>query len=881
MHLRHTSRRRGSILPLLAISIVALMGMIALAVDIGVLTVARTQAQDIADLTALAGARMLNGDASDSSNRNKINTAIATAQNRADDNRILNQTLTSSQVQLRVGTYTYNSAVQRFIASYPSSPGSEAWSVMEVTINGTVPTYFGKVFNINSFALKTQATAAHRPRDVALILDFSGSMKFGCESHYPRGGNDLAGALNGDSVYPKFGHWYSMSQRTLASSLTSPTGNNTTINPMRRTILFQDSGGETHASNNMTIESNGGPPVIQDFLSGTSGSFANAFHNPQSGAYNPALTPTAMPAPDNFQDQTDSPVTYVGDKHPRWNRQSSGTNWAKTVVEHTQGSTTLLSNGHAVNQSMPGGLPWEGIAQSSTYPVDDAVGYGVNFKGYSMGPGYYGKTFFIWPPDPRYTPGANPTAINTSTVGPVRDTSNRYLCDWRKRFFLYGPSHATTSLRNTPVDDNSVLFSSTGYLKQPSSTTFVVNYAAILAWLKSGPQVLPPSLAAGRVRYYSSIPDTIPSSGLSLDQVFWKRYIDTVLGIRSSNLAGRTFHGEETTGWGTIRITAKSSLTASPKPYMHYNDNPMRPRAHFWFGPYTMLMFLTNDNDGGDNFWPGTCHEAQCWQLKAGINSALDDIKLNHPNDWACMIYFSTESGYATPRCTLGRNYTKMKNALFFPFSLLDTLSTGTNEVRPYDSSFNYTGDADIPNARGSTCPEMAFKVAYNQFSGASGYSGRRGAAKVVIFETDGVPNHHCGGSFQNNGAYLSLYTGSIGSVTSDGNNSPNATDPAVNVVTRICALDSASQPGYSTSRMPARVHAIGFGDLFETSSSTANAARTFLLRVQKAGNTSASTDTAIENYKIITGDYETRIESLKQALERIMQSGIQVSLIR
>jgi hypothetical protein len=222
-----------------------------------------------------------------------------------------------------------------------------------------------------------------------------------------------------------------------------------------------------------------------------------------------------------------------------------------------------------------------------------------------------------------------------------------------------------------------------------------------------------------------------------------------------------------------------------------------------------------------------------------------------------------------------------MKNALFFPFSLLDSLGDPSAEMRPYNSSFSYIGDADIPNARGSTCPEMGFKVAYNQFSSAAGFNGRRGAAKVVIFETDGVPNHHCGGSFQNNGPYKSFYTGSIGSVTSDGNNSPNATDPAVAVVTRICALDTATQPGYSSARMPARVHSIGFGDLFETSSGTAVAARTFLLRVQKAGNTSAAGDSAIESYKIITGDYETRIDLLRQALERIMQSGIQVSLIR
>lgn len=174
----------------------------------------------------------------------------------------------------------------------------------------------------------------------------------------------------------------------------------------------------------------------------------------------------------------------------------------------------------------------------------------------------------------------------------------------------------------------------------------------------------------------------------------------------------------------------------------------------------------------------------------------------------------------------------------------------------------------------------MGFKLAYNEFSGASGYFGRRGASKVCILETDGVPNHSCGGSFSNGGAYMSTYTGSIGSTTSHGNNNPGATDPTITVVNNICALDTANPPGYSTNRTPARVHTIAFGDLFETNSGTKVAALDFLLRAQKAGRTSAAIDSSIESYKIITGDSNQRIENLRQALERIMQSGVQVSLI-
>src|SRR6476660_1916435 len=106
---RTTRRRTGTILPLVAVSLVALVGLVAMAVDIGLLTVARTQAQNAADLGALAGTRLLNGDASNPTNLNNINNAIAMAQDRADDNKILTQALTSSQIQIRTGIYNYDS----------------------------------------------------------------------------------------------------------------------------------------------------------------------------------------------------------------------------------------------------------------------------------------------------------------------------------------------------------------------------------------------------------------------------------------------------------------------------------------------------------------------------------------------------------------------------------------------------------------------------------------------------------------------------------------------------------------------------------------------------------------------------------------------------
>ncbi len=52
-----SARRRGSVLPLLAVSMAAMIGFLALAIDVGMLVIARTQAQNAADLAALTAAR--------------------------------------------------------------------------------------------------------------------------------------------------------------------------------------------------------------------------------------------------------------------------------------------------------------------------------------------------------------------------------------------------------------------------------------------------------------------------------------------------------------------------------------------------------------------------------------------------------------------------------------------------------------------------------------------------------------------------------------------------------------------------------------------------------------------------------------------------------
>ena len=370
-----------------------------------------------------------------------------------------------------------------------------------------------------------------------------------------------------------------------------------------------------------------------------------------------------------------------------------------------------------------------------------------------------------------------------------------------------------------------------------------------------------------------------------------------------------------------------SGGTWSIQPDINYTDNPIHPLMQFWFGPLSLLGYL-HDYAAGNNYnWmPGTCYEAQCWQLKAGIQAAVQDIQNNHPNHLASIIFYSGSNGYNTARCNMGLDYVTMKNCLYFPYTLLSTLSTASSTIRPYSNGhqsssnpagLNDTSDTIIPKAGTDTNPQMGFMVAYNQFSNATDtslspsvtYSGRQTAAKVVIFETDGCPNDICDGTLTGSGGAGNYYYANVGNCTYPGlSTSLNVTPKtdACTVVQHICASTTASPPGYSTTRNPAYVHAIAFGDLFESysTSTLTPAALRFLCAVQIYGNTStwpsgsvpapgtmASWYTDSLNYstyystpqswKIITGSYATRIANINTCVTNIMQSGVQVALIQ
>ena len=248
--LRHkpAQDRRGAVLVLFAISLTAIMAFMALAIDLGMLAVARTQCQDAADAAAMAGARTLNGVTSGGANNNYSN-ASPNAITAATANSILGKSLTSSQVTIQIGRYTYVTADQQFEGQFPG-PSGQNWTMVQAQIAANISSQlpFSRLFNFTGGNVQTTSTAVQRPRDVAIVLDYSGSMRFSSLV-----GVDYATATrttnNPDSNVPAWGHYSSGSAGLTASSFTEP----------------------YEAANITATTSDGRPAIVNDFYTNSTG----------------------------------------------------------------------------------------------------------------------------------------------------------------------------------------------------------------------------------------------------------------------------------------------------------------------------------------------------------------------------------------------------------------------------------------------------------------------------------------------------------------------------------------------------------------------------------------------------------------------------------
>lgn len=497
--------------------------------------------------------------------------------------------------------------------------------------------------------------------------------------------------------------------------------------------------------------------------------------------------------------------------------------------------------------------------------------------------------------------------------------AGRTACDWRIRFF--------------GTDDNTKIFNASGSLNPPGSTgmcSATTTYNEILRWLTMTTDPFPTQMRSGRIRYYSSIPTSItgtwPNYG-GADQRFWVEVIDHILGFRQTaagsytDISGMCGYGNEFT-WGTMAATVPPGNPSGAIQYMSYTDNPLRPLLQHWFSPILMVDYMHNYNMYSNTagyfvMQPGNSYEAPIYTGRQAFMAAVDTMQDNHPNDWFTLITYSlpkssasdTNQRFNCVRCPLGTNYAYATSSLLFPFSTINADGTSNNtEITPYDTdpannampSANFV---DTPRAKGGTCFSMGLMLAYNQFAvtttsdttlrsfvtntpitfptGMAGGLGRKGTQKVVIFETDGLPDAVATASLVTNGTY-NYYKIRYDMNRPGASEYPAANETTVNdppVLTETYALVDQLKATYGSTRNPFRLYAIGFGPVF--AGTDAASALSTLQAMQYHAGTQASASTALPSNQIITGTDAQMLSNMTTTFTNILQNGIQIALIK
>jgi Flp pilus assembly protein TadG len=159
---RHPSRRRGVILALSAVLMVFLLGVIAFAVDLGYIANVRTDVQRATDSAAFAGAgALING----------TTAAQTEALAYLASNKVGGSTLGASNAVIEFGNWSTTSRTFTVSANAPNAISVTATAADQ-------PLFFGKVFGKSNFTMTGRSIATYQPRDISLVLDYSGSMCF-------------------------------------------------------------------------------------------------------------------------------------------------------------------------------------------------------------------------------------------------------------------------------------------------------------------------------------------------------------------------------------------------------------------------------------------------------------------------------------------------------------------------------------------------------------------------------------------------------------------------------------------------------------------------------------------------------------------------------
>jgi Ca-activated chloride channel family protein len=171
---RRSSNRRGAMLPLIAVCLVILFCSVVIGIDIARMHTTRSELRTATDAAARAGAEALG-------RLQSREAAVAAAIQLASLNEVAGRPLTLSASQIQVGrTIITAGATTEFQPDV--LPFNAVRVVGERTSNssdGSIGLFFGGMFGVTQFEPIQAATACRLDRDIALVLDISGSMASG------------------------------------------------------------------------------------------------------------------------------------------------------------------------------------------------------------------------------------------------------------------------------------------------------------------------------------------------------------------------------------------------------------------------------------------------------------------------------------------------------------------------------------------------------------------------------------------------------------------------------------------------------------------------------------------------------------------------------
>lgn len=195
--------RRGAMLVVAAVLLTVLLGVVAFGLDIGSIVLVRTQLQAAADSAAMAAA------ASMGLPRDEM---VAVAQRHAAYHTAGGRPVTLLGADVEYGTW--DATTRRFTPSDAMGNAIRVTARTDGSTGGEAALSFGGIFGHASFAQRASAVARANPRDIAFVVDLSGSMNddtepcwvtpeidhiFGSEG-YPHIGDELM-----QQVYDDFG----------------------------------------------------------------------------------------------------------------------------------------------------------------------------------------------------------------------------------------------------------------------------------------------------------------------------------------------------------------------------------------------------------------------------------------------------------------------------------------------------------------------------------------------------------------------------------------------------------------------------------------------------------------------------------------------------